>query len=83
MNAQVPTMPVLFSKYNTALNHQGGSVSVAGVDAKQFDYEAELVIVIGRRRATSARPTRPSTSSATAPATTSPPATCSGGRASG
>jgi 2-keto-4-pentenoate hydratase/2-oxohepta-3-ene-1,7-dioic acid hydratase in catechol pathway len=49
MNAQVPTMPVLFSKFNTSLNHQGGSVSVAGVDAKQFDYEAELVIVIGRQ----------------------------------
>ena len=48
MNAQVPTMPVLFNKFNTSLNHQGGSVSVAEVDAKQFDYEAELVIVIGR-----------------------------------
>ena len=26
MNAQVPTMPVLFSKFNTALNHQGGTI---------------------------------------------------------
>ena len=49
MNAQVPAMPVLFSKFNTALNHQGGTVSLTGVDAKQFDYEAELVIVIGRQ----------------------------------
>jgi len=48
MNAQVPTMPVLFSKYNTALNHQGGAVGVSETDGKQFDYEAELVIVIGR-----------------------------------
>jgi 2-keto-4-pentenoate hydratase/2-oxohepta-3-ene-1,7-dioic acid hydratase in catechol pathway len=48
MNAQVPTMPVLFSKYNTALNHQGGTIGVSETDGKQFDYEAELVIVIGR-----------------------------------
>jgi 2-keto-4-pentenoate hydratase/2-oxohepta-3-ene-1,7-dioic acid hydratase in catechol pathway len=49
MNAQVPAMPVLFSKYNTALNHQDGTVSLKGLDARQYDYEAELVIVIGRQ----------------------------------
>jgi 2-keto-4-pentenoate hydratase/2-oxohepta-3-ene-1,7-dioic acid hydratase in catechol pathway len=48
MNAQVPKMPVLFSKYNTALNHDGGTVGVSETDGTQFDYEAELVIVIGR-----------------------------------
>ena len=48
MGAQVPKMPVLFSKYNTALNCHGGSIGVSETDAKQFDYEAELVIVIGR-----------------------------------
>jgi 2-keto-4-pentenoate hydratase/2-oxohepta-3-ene-1,7-dioic acid hydratase in catechol pathway len=48
MGAQVPKMPVLFSKYNTALNCHGGSIGVAETDAVQFDYEAELVIVIGR-----------------------------------
>ena len=48
MNAQVPTMPVLFSKYNTALNNHGGTVGVTETDGVQFDYEAELVIVIGR-----------------------------------
>lgn len=48
MNAQVPKMPVLFSKYNTALNNHGGTVGVSETDGTQFDYEAELVIVIGR-----------------------------------
>ena len=48
MNAQVPKMPVLFSKYNTALNNHGGAVGVTETDGVQFDYEAELVIVIGR-----------------------------------
>ena len=48
MNAQVPKMPVLFSKYNTALNNHGGTVGVTETDGVQFDYEAELVIVIGR-----------------------------------
>ena len=48
MNAQVPAMPVLFSKYNSALNNQRGTINVSEADGKQFDYEAELVIVIGR-----------------------------------
>ena len=48
MNAQVPAHPVLFNKFNTALNHDGGVIRVSGEDAKSFDYEAELVIVLGR-----------------------------------
>ena len=48
MNAQVPAHPVLFNKFNTALNHDGGAIRVSGEDAKSFDYEAELVIVLGR-----------------------------------
>ena len=48
MNAQVPKQPVLFSKFNTALNHHDGIVKVSGEKATNFDYEAELVIVIGR-----------------------------------
>jgi 2-keto-4-pentenoate hydratase/2-oxohepta-3-ene-1,7-dioic acid hydratase in catechol pathway len=44
----VPKEPILFNKFNTALNQHGGTISVAYQDAKQFDYEAELVIVIGR-----------------------------------
>jgi 2-keto-4-pentenoate hydratase/2-oxohepta-3-ene-1,7-dioic acid hydratase in catechol pathway len=48
MNAQVPAHPVLFNKFNTALNYDGGVIAVSKEDAKSFDYEAELVIVIGR-----------------------------------
>ena len=48
MNAQVPKEPVLFSKFNTALNHHGGTIAVSKEKGKNFDYEAELVIVIGR-----------------------------------
>jgi 2-keto-4-pentenoate hydratase/2-oxohepta-3-ene-1,7-dioic acid hydratase in catechol pathway len=44
----VPKMPILFNKYNTALNCCGGSVAVSKEKAEKFDYEAELVIVIGR-----------------------------------
>jgi 2-keto-4-pentenoate hydratase/2-oxohepta-3-ene-1,7-dioic acid hydratase in catechol pathway len=45
----VPKQPILFNKYNTALNHHGGTIGVSEEDAQRFDYEAELVIVIGRR----------------------------------
>jgi 2-keto-4-pentenoate hydratase/2-oxohepta-3-ene-1,7-dioic acid hydratase in catechol pathway len=45
----VPKQPILFNKYNTALNHHGGVIGVSEEDAQRFDYEAELVIVIGRR----------------------------------
>jgi 2-keto-4-pentenoate hydratase/2-oxohepta-3-ene-1,7-dioic acid hydratase in catechol pathway len=48
MNAQVPKEPVLFSKFNTALNHHDGTIKVSREKGKNFDYEAELVIVIGR-----------------------------------
>ncbi|MBO0765037.1 MAG: fumarylacetoacetate hydrolase family protein [Hyphomicrobiaceae bacterium] len=44
----VPKMPILFNKYNTALNSPGGVIPVSKEKAEQFDYEAELVIVIGR-----------------------------------
>jgi 2-keto-4-pentenoate hydratase/2-oxohepta-3-ene-1,7-dioic acid hydratase in catechol pathway len=45
----VPTTPILFNKFNTALNSHGGSITVSEEDAMKFDYEAELVIVIGRK----------------------------------
>jgi 2-keto-4-pentenoate hydratase/2-oxohepta-3-ene-1,7-dioic acid hydratase in catechol pathway len=48
MGAQVPKEPVLFSKFNTALNYHGGTIAVSKEKGKNFDYEAELVIVIGR-----------------------------------
>ena len=45
----MPTVPILFNKFNNALNAHGGSVTVSEEDAQKFDYEAELVIVIGKR----------------------------------
>jgi 2-keto-4-pentenoate hydratase/2-oxohepta-3-ene-1,7-dioic acid hydratase in catechol pathway len=44
----VPKLPILFNKYNTALNYTGGVIAVSKEKAEQFDYEAELVVVIGR-----------------------------------
>jgi 2-keto-4-pentenoate hydratase/2-oxohepta-3-ene-1,7-dioic acid hydratase in catechol pathway len=44
----VPTQPILFNKYNTALNGHRGIIKVSAEAAKQFDYEVELVIVMGR-----------------------------------
>jgi 2-keto-4-pentenoate hydratase/2-oxohepta-3-ene-1,7-dioic acid hydratase in catechol pathway len=44
----VPKQPILFNKYNSALNCCGGTVAVSKEKAQQFDYETELVIVIGR-----------------------------------
>ena len=44
----VPKLPILFNKFNTALNHHGGVIGVSEEDAHRFDYEAELVIVIGK-----------------------------------
>ena len=44
----VPTLPILFNKYNTALNGHRGIIKVSQEAAAQFDYEVELVIVMGR-----------------------------------
>jgi len=44
----VPKQPILFNKYNSALNCHGGTIAVSKEKATNFDYEAELVIVIGR-----------------------------------
>jgi 2-keto-4-pentenoate hydratase/2-oxohepta-3-ene-1,7-dioic acid hydratase in catechol pathway len=44
----VPKQPILFNKFNSALNNCGGTIAVSKIPAEQFDYEAELVIVIGR-----------------------------------
>ena len=48
-NNPIPTMPILFNKFNNALNSHKGVVRVSAVPAEKFDYEAELVIVMGRR----------------------------------
>ncbi|MSO85542.1 MAG: FAA hydrolase family protein [Rhodospirillales bacterium] len=44
----VPKMPILFNKFNTTLNSPGGTIAVSKIEANDFDYESELVIVIGR-----------------------------------
>jgi 2-keto-4-pentenoate hydratase/2-oxohepta-3-ene-1,7-dioic acid hydratase in catechol pathway len=43
----IPTAPVLFNKYNNALNHHGGTIKLPA-SAKKFDYEVELNFVIGK-----------------------------------
>ncbi len=43
----MPTSPVLFNKYNNALNSHNGVIHLPEV-AKKFDYEVELVIVMGK-----------------------------------
>ena len=47
---QVPAEPVLFSKFGNALAASGEEVPLPAV-AEQYDYEAELGVVIGRRAA--------------------------------
>ncbi len=50
-NNPIPKLPILFNKFNNTLNAHRGTVRVSAVAAEQFDYEAELVIVMGRRAA--------------------------------
>ncbi|NLT57873.1 MAG: fumarylacetoacetate hydrolase family protein [Clostridiales bacterium] len=47
-NTDVPDYPVLFSKYRTALNCHNGEVPMPRA-GENFDYEAELVVVIGKQ----------------------------------
>lgn len=44
----VPTSPLLFSKYNNSLNSHNGVIRLPADVAFKFDYEAELVVVMGR-----------------------------------
>jgi 2-keto-4-pentenoate hydratase/2-oxohepta-3-ene-1,7-dioic acid hydratase in catechol pathway len=48
IGAPIPKEPVLFSKFNVALNNHNGSIKLPVGVATKFDYEAELVIVIGK-----------------------------------
>ena len=45
---QPPSQPVLFNKYNNALNRHNGSIKLPVAVATKFDYEVELVIVMGK-----------------------------------
>jgi len=45
--AEIPTEPIVFSKFNTSLIGHGESILLPKISS-QVDYEAELVVVIGR-----------------------------------
>jgi 2-keto-4-pentenoate hydratase/2-oxohepta-3-ene-1,7-dioic acid hydratase in catechol pathway len=45
----VPKQPVLFNKYNNALNHHHGTIKLPVAVATKFDYEVELVMLVGKR----------------------------------
>ena len=49
VNQPLPKLPILFNKFNNTLNTHNGTVKVSTVNAEKFDYEAELVIVMGKR----------------------------------
>jgi len=42
-------VPELFNKFNSALNRHNGTIPVSVLPAQKFDYESELVAVIGKR----------------------------------
>ncbi|WP_338472208.1 fumarylacetoacetate hydrolase family protein [Niallia sp. XMNu-256] len=46
-NMEIPSSPVLFSKFNNALSAHNQTIALPK-NAEKFDYEAELVIVIGK-----------------------------------
>jgi 2-keto-4-pentenoate hydratase/2-oxohepta-3-ene-1,7-dioic acid hydratase in catechol pathway len=46
---KVPAVPILFSKYNNALTGHGATIRLPTEVATKFDYEVELLVVIGRR----------------------------------
>lgn len=49
IGAPVPKQPVLFNKFNNTLNSHGGAIKLPVEVAKNFDYEVELVMVIGKQ----------------------------------
>ena len=44
----IPKQPVLFNKYNNSLHHHNSTLRLPVDLAKKFDYEIELVIVMGK-----------------------------------
>ena len=46
--AEIPSEPVVFSKFNTTLVGHGDSIRLPAVSS-EVDYEAELVVVIGKK----------------------------------
>ena len=47
-NTPIPTSPVLFTKCNNALNNHNGLIKLPTHAATKFDYEVELVVVMGK-----------------------------------
>jgi 2-keto-4-pentenoate hydratase/2-oxohepta-3-ene-1,7-dioic acid hydratase in catechol pathway len=45
---KVPTSPVFFNKFNNSLNFHGGVINLPQKVASKFDYEVELVVVMGK-----------------------------------
>src|SRR5580658_7769576 len=45
---KVPAVPILFNKYNNALTNHGATIRLPTEVASKFDYEVELLVVIGR-----------------------------------
>ncbi len=45
----IPPVPILFNKYNNALLGHRGRIQLPTKVSSQFDYEVELVVVIGRK----------------------------------
>lgn len=45
----IPPVPILFNKYNTALVGHRGKIALPTKVSSQFDYEVELVVVMGRK----------------------------------
>jgi 2-keto-4-pentenoate hydratase/2-oxohepta-3-ene-1,7-dioic acid hydratase in catechol pathway len=45
---KVPAVPILFNKYNNALTSHGATIRLPTEVATKFDYEVELLLVIGR-----------------------------------
>lgn len=48
-NNPIPKLPILFNKFNNSLNGHNGTVRLSATPATSYDYEAELIIVMGRR----------------------------------
>jgi 2-keto-4-pentenoate hydratase/2-oxohepta-3-ene-1,7-dioic acid hydratase in catechol pathway len=48
VNQPIPKQPILFNKFNNALHAHKGKIKLPVEVATKFDYETELVIVIGK-----------------------------------
>ena len=44
----IPDSPVFFNKFNNALNWHNGTINLPQKVARKFDYEVELVVVMGK-----------------------------------